>query len=105
MFTVPVEVRVPSRRPTFGSDTSPWPREALPLLSWSVPGPEIPRGYSKASRTLGNHRAGQILARGRVPERNPVTGNPFRLGVGVMAARSPARYGLFACPACYSLLL
>src|ERR1035437_6178012 len=67
--------------------------------------PEIPRGSSKTSRTLGNHRAGQILARGRVPGRNRVTGNPFRLGVGIMAARSPARYGLVACPACYSLLL
>src|SRR5674476_822540 len=55
--------------------------------------PQSPAGSSTPKDGPKNYRAGQILARGRVPGRNRVTGDPFRLGVGIMAARSPARYG------------
>ena len=101
---VPADVWRLSRRPAFWSDTSLWFGKVLPLLPEPVPAPRVPAGTAGPTERPGSTKTGQLLGHGGVFHGGG--GYPagfFLEGWGFKAPRSPARYGLFACPACYSL--
>ena len=81
---MPADVWRLSRRPAFGSDTSLWLGEVLPLLSRPIPGPVIPAGSPRPAEPSETTGQAKFLRE-----------DAFRGGIGLLEIRSGWGWGLW----------